>query len=211
MAEYRSRSVEWSTIAAVVAAGILVALVTGFTISQIEMRTGSNPLTASGSSPVPVSAVGVGFVSLALFTVTANVLGVDTSRRVQLLTGMLIGAAALIFSHRFCYQSMVVDGRPMSTSLHFGTYLKSVITNCTVPNGPQLNGMEFGPLGWFRATAQVLAFAIGGWAIAPMWASVDERKRSTSSTPDSQLSFLHRRPLRVVTGPVPGAHADRTV
>jgi len=144
-----------------------VALVGGFAISAMEIHHGRNPMTSSGASPVPISAIAVGTIAVAVFVVTTNVLGLRPSRRAHLVSGVLIGTATVLFAHRFCYQHVLVDGRPVSQSLSFFTYLKSMITNCEVPFGPALEGMPFGSIGYARAAAQVLAFAIGGWAIAP--------------------------------------------
>ncbi len=157
---------ELTTFAAAIAAGLLVALVSGFAIATMEIRLGSNPMTSSGASPVPISAIAVGTVAVTLFVVTINVLGIRSNRWMHLVSGVLIGATTVLFAHRFCYQH-VFAGRPSSEMLGFGTYLKSVITNCEVPLGPELSGMPFGSLGYARAAAQVVAFAIGGWAVAP--------------------------------------------
>lgn len=158
---------EWTTFASAIAAGLLVALVAGFAISSMEIHLGQNPMTSSGASPVPISAIAVGTIAIAVFVVTTNVLGLQPGRWAHLVSGVLIGTATVLFAHRFCYQHVMVDGRPVGESLGFLTYLKSMITNCEVPFGPPLEGMPFGTIGYARAAAQVVAFAVGGWAIAP--------------------------------------------
>lgn len=163
----QTRRPEWTTFASAVAAGLFVALVAGFAISSMEMRYGANPMTSSGSSLVPISAVAVGTIAVSVFVVTMNTMGLRPNRWIHLLSGLLIGTATVLFSHRFCYQHVMVDGRPVSDALGFGTYLKSMLTNCEVPFGPALDGIPFGNLGYLRAAVQVAAFAIGGWAIAP--------------------------------------------